>query len=146
MRGFRFRFTTRTLMLAVLFAAAVTMHLQYVHFEDRWEDYRQRAERAANIERMNRQGAQFWAAQARLCTRDYSSMGEYLDALQHGLEEIDQGDIAPPLTKGDRYKAPPPSARLLQLQARRFSARAQASLDAAQAYAREARSYRQRWW
>src|SRR5262245_5540492 len=102
MSGFRFRITTRTLMLAVLFAAAVTMHLQYVHFEGRREDYRQRAERAAKIERMNRQGAQFWAEQARLCAREYSNMGEYLDACPGGRA------LAPLPTNGDRYKAPPP--------------------------------------
>lgn len=142
----RFRITTRTMMLAVLFAAAVVMHLQYVHFEDRWAELRERAERAAREEQYARGQAVYYAERARRIARGFASLGEYLEEFPGSNAWLPEIELAWLWMEGDVDAAPPPDPAFLQYEREPAEGTAEGSLREAEDFAVKKRTLLRRWW
>jgi hypothetical protein len=140
------RITTRTMMLVVVFAAAIVMHLQYVYFENRWADFRQEAENRATREQSSRQSAQYCESMASRLQRPFASLGDYLLAFPASNCGMPDEELAWLRAEGDVFQAPPPAREFLKFEEMRFRDYAQWWLQEAEAAADQRRAWLRRWW
>ena len=122
------------------------MHLQYVHFEGRWEDYRREAWLASRSEAMNRRSAEGGLRQAERIGRGFDNLGEYLDEKRDwvGIRWVE--DVPWMHYVGDPHDAPPPPAAYLRWEAAFYRSSAEVWRRAAEADAARRRAYLGRWW
>lgn len=142
----RIRLSVRTLLLVVVFAAAIVMHLQYVHFEGRWTENRQRAEARASMARANREMAKYWDNLSEKHNREFHSLKDYLDAFPYSTGGLAEEEIERIRAEGRPERYPPPRPEFIHFEARRLHQLAETCQYEAGRLENERIRYLSRWW